>query len=157
MMKTCMSCRRSVQVWTFSSTSWAASPSWRYPVLWNIGTSAPLWLILTLSDFHCSGLNVSKRSFHPTSPSFRFTLCLSSSCEADYILSCSVHCSPFALQVDAHNVVPCWEASNKLEYAARTIRGKITKLLPEFLTEFPPVDTHPHPSTKTAKAGPKTL
>ncbi|KAK3567812.1 hypothetical protein QTP86_026742 [Hemibagrus guttatus] len=59
---------------------------------------------------------------------------------------------PF-IQVDAHNVVPCWEASNKLEYAARTIRGKITKLLPEFLTEFPPVVTHPHTSTKMAKAG----
>ncbi|XP_058251484.1 CPD photolyase [Hemibagrus wyckioides] len=57
---------------------------------------------------------------------------------------------PF-IQVDAHNVVPCWEASNKLEYAARTIRGKITKLLPEFLTEFPPVEAHPHTSTKTAK------
>ncbi|XP_017328690.1 CPD photolyase [Ictalurus punctatus] len=57
---------------------------------------------------------------------------------------------PF-IQVDAHNVVPCWGASNKLEYAARTIRGKITKLLPEFLTEFPPVDMHPHPSTKAAK------
>ncbi|KAI4885502.1 hypothetical protein NFI96_033711, partial [Prochilodus magdalenae] len=58
---------------------------------------------------------------------------------------------PF-LQVDAHNVVPCWEASPKLEYGARTIRGKITKLLPEFLTEFPPVDMHPHSSSKTAKA-----
>ncbi|KAL7876661.1 hypothetical protein AOLI_G00116240 [Acnodon oligacanthus] len=58
---------------------------------------------------------------------------------------------PF-MQVDAHNVVPCWEASPKLEYGARTIRGKITKLLPEFLTEFPPVDIHPHSSTKTAKA-----
>ncbi|XP_060729729.1 CPD photolyase [Tachysurus vachellii] len=57
---------------------------------------------------------------------------------------------PF-IQVDAHNVVPCWEASNKLEYAARTIRGKITKLLPEFLTEFPPVNPHPHPSTRKAK------
>lgn len=51
-------------------------------------------------------------------------------------------------------MVPCWKASEKLEYAARTIRGKITKLLPEFFTEFPPVDTHPQPSTKTAKAGP---
>ncbi|XP_026998251.1 CPD photolyase [Tachysurus fulvidraco] len=57
---------------------------------------------------------------------------------------------PF-IQVDAHNVVPCWEASNKLEYAARTIRGKITKLLPEFLTEFPLVKPHPHPSTRRAK------
>ncbi|KAI5612567.1 hypothetical protein C0J50_4299 [Silurus asotus] len=57
---------------------------------------------------------------------------------------------PF-IQVDAHNVVPCWEASSKLEYAARTIRGKITKLLPEFLTEFPLVEAHPYTSTKTPK------
>ncbi|XP_056149481.1 CPD photolyase [Lampris incognitus] len=57
---------------------------------------------------------------------------------------------PF-IQVDAHNVVPCWLASNKLEYSARTIRGKITKLLPEFLTEFPLVDKHPYTATRTAK------
>lgn len=30
-------------------------------------------------------------------------------------------------EVDAHNVVPLWEASDKLEYAARTIRPKITR------------------------------
>ncbi|XP_043073832.1 CPD photolyase [Puntigrus tetrazona] len=57
---------------------------------------------------------------------------------------------PF-IQVDAHNVVPCWEASEKLEYGARTIRGKITKLLPEFLTEIPPVDAHPYSAARTAK------
>lgn len=57
----------------------------------------------------------------------------------------------FILQVDAHNVVPCWEASPKLEYAARTIRGKITKLLPEFLTDFPLVEKHPYTATRTAK------
>nr|ABK76277.1 CPD photolyase [Dunaliella salina] len=39
--------------------------------------------------------------------------------------------------VDAHNVVPAKIASNKREYAARTIRPKIEKLLPEFLIEFP--------------------
>ncbi|KAJ8011238.1 hypothetical protein DPEC_G00056080 [Dallia pectoralis] len=54
-------------------------------------------------------------------------------------------------QVDAHNVVPCWVASDKLEYAARTIRTKITKLLPEFLTEMPAVGNHPHPAALTAK------
>lgn len=32
------------------------------------------------------------------------------------------------IQVDAHNIDPCWVASPKLEHAARTIRGKITKL-----------------------------
>nr|XP_054771038.1 deoxyribodipyrimidine photo-lyase-like [Lytechinus pictus] len=46
-------------------------------------------------------------------------------------------------QVDAHNVVPCWEASEKLEYGARTIRPKITKQLTTYLTEFPPVVCHP--------------
>ncbi|XP_068557702.1 CPD photolyase [Cebidichthys violaceus] len=55
------------------------------------------------------------------------------------------------IQVDAHNIVPCWVASPKLEYAARTIRGKITKLLPEFLTEFPLVEKHPHTAARTAK------
>ncbi|KAM9790039.1 CPD photolyase [Neosynchiropus ocellatus] len=55
------------------------------------------------------------------------------------------------IQVDAHNVVPCWVTSPKLEYAARTIRGKITKLLPEFLTDFPPVEKHPRTAARTAK------
>ncbi|XP_077470818.1 CPD photolyase isoform X2 [Stigmatopora argus] len=54
-------------------------------------------------------------------------------------------------QVDAHNIVPCWVASPKLEYAARTIRGKITKLLPDFLTEFPAVEKHPYAAKKTFK------
>nr|AAQ10672.1 type II CPD photolyase [Stellaria longipes] len=40
-------------------------------------------------------------------------------------------------EVDAHNVVPVWEASSKLEYGARTIRSKINKLLPTYLIDFP--------------------
>lgn len=40
-------------------------------------------------------------------------------------------------EVDAHNVVPTWVASEKLEYSARTIRGKINKRLPEYLVDFP--------------------
>ncbi|CAI9093832.1 OLC1v1029416C1 [Oldenlandia corymbosa var. corymbosa] len=40
-------------------------------------------------------------------------------------------------EVDTHNVVPVWVASDKLEYGARTIRRKITKLLPEYLIDFP--------------------
>ncbi|XP_067630161.1 deoxyribodipyrimidine photo-lyase [Eurosta solidaginis] len=48
---------------------------------------------------------------------------------------------PFT-QVDAHNVVPLWVASEKQEYGARTIRGKINSKLEEFLTEFPPVIKH---------------
>ncbi len=40
-------------------------------------------------------------------------------------------------EADAHNVVPVWIASDKQEFAARTIRPKIHKHLPEFLVEFP--------------------
>ncbi|XP_011505805.1 PREDICTED: deoxyribodipyrimidine photo-lyase, partial [Ceratosolen solmsi marchali] len=51
-------------------------------------------------------------------------------------------------QVDAHNIVPCWIVSEKLEYAARTIRNKINSKLEEFLTEFPPVIKHPYVSNQ---------
>ncbi|XP_059844885.1 CPD photolyase [Hypanus sabinus] len=50
------------------------------------------------------------------------------------------------IQVDAHNIVPCWVASNKQEYSARTIRRKIHDKLPQFLTDFPPVIRHPYSS-----------
>lgn len=43
------------------------------------------------------------------------------------------------VEVDAHNVVPVWTASPKQEVGARTLRPKIQRLLPEFLTEFPVV------------------
>jgi len=49
-------------------------------------------------------------------------------------VACPVH------EVDAHNVVPVWAASDKREYAARTIRPKIHRLLPEFMTEFPALE-----------------
>jgi deoxyribodipyrimidine photo-lyase len=41
------------------------------------------------------------------------------------------------IQIDAHNVVPVWFASPKREVGARTLRPKINKLLPDFLTHFP--------------------
>lgn len=46
------------------------------------------------------------------------------------------------IQIDAHNVVPVWVASDKQEYSARTIRNKINSKLGEFLTEFPPLVEH---------------
>jgi deoxyribodipyrimidine photo-lyase len=46
-------------------------------------------------------------------------------------------------EVDAHNIVPAWIASQKSEYSARTIRPKILKLLPQFLTEIPSPVIHP--------------
>jgi deoxyribodipyrimidine photo-lyase len=47
-------------------------------------------------------------------------------------------------EVDTHNIVPCWAASLKLEYGAYTIRPKLRKLLPAYLTDFPAVARHPH-------------
>jgi deoxyribodipyrimidine photo-lyase len=55
---------------------------------------------------------------------------------------------PF-VQVDAHNIVPVWTASDKQEYGARTIRNKINSKLDEFLTKFPPVIKHPHKAEKS--------
>ena len=40
-------------------------------------------------------------------------------------------------EVDTHNVVPAWVASDKQEFAAYTIRPKITNLLQEYLTDLP--------------------
>jgi len=50
------------------------------------------------------------------------------------------------VQVDAHNIVPCWVASNKLEYSARTIRSKIQSLLPTYLPHLPPPLAHNPPT-----------
>ncbi|MDD4385217.1 MAG: deoxyribodipyrimidine photo-lyase [Bacteroidales bacterium] len=41
------------------------------------------------------------------------------------------------IEVDAHNIVPCRFVSQKVEFAAYTLRPKLKRLLPEFLTEFP--------------------
>ncbi|HNS32269.1 MAG TPA: deoxyribodipyrimidine photo-lyase [bacterium] len=49
------------------------------------------------------------------------------------------------LEVDAHNIVPCRVVSEKQEFAARTMRPKIEKMLPEFLTSFPSLKAHPYP------------
>jgi deoxyribodipyrimidine photo-lyase len=42
-------------------------------------------------------------------------------------------------EVDAHNVIPCWFASQKQEWAAYSFRPKVHRLLSEFLDEFPAV------------------
>jgi len=50
-------------------------------------------------------------------------------------LACPLH------EVDGRNVVPCRMASDKREYAARTLRPKIHRLLPEYLDPFPSLAT----------------
>lgn len=57
-------------------------------------------------------------------------------------------------EVDAHNVVPVWVASDKLEYSARTIRSKIHKLLPRYLIEYPEFQ---HPNRKWSAAPPMEI
>ncbi|MFX0167261.1 MAG: deoxyribodipyrimidine photo-lyase [Candidatus Hodarchaeota archaeon] len=47
-------------------------------------------------------------------------------------------------EVDTHNIIPCWEVSNKKEYAAYTLRSKIQKKLPEYLDQFPVLRNHPY-------------
>ena len=47
-------------------------------------------------------------------------------------------------EVDAHNIVPCWIASSKQEYGAYTLRPKLKRLLPDFLTEYPALERHPY-------------
>jgi deoxyribodipyrimidine photo-lyase len=46
-------------------------------------------------------------------------------------------------QVDAHNIIPTWIASEKQEYAAYTFRPKVLKKIDEYLTDFPEIINHP--------------
>ncbi|XP_050227495.1 deoxyribodipyrimidine photo-lyase [Mercurialis annua] len=57
-------------------------------------------------------------------------------------------------EVDAHNIVPVWVASDKLEYSARTLRGKINKKLSDYLVEFPVMQS---PSNKWVAAPNKSI
>ena len=54
------------------------------------------------------------------------------------------------IEVDAHNIVPCWLASPKQEFGAYTLRPKIHRLLPDFLTDLPALETHPYTWTEAA-------
>ena len=56
-----------------------------------------------------------------------------------------------AAEVDTHNIVPCWIASPKQEWGAYTLRPKIRRLLPRFLTDIPPI---PHMPSVGAEAPP---
>jgi deoxyribodipyrimidine photo-lyase len=47
------------------------------------------------------------------------------------------------IEVDAHNIVPCWVASGKQEYTAGTLRPKIHRVLDQYLTDFPRLSPHP--------------
>lgn len=46
-------------------------------------------------------------------------------------------------QVDTHNTIPVWQTSDHQEYAARTIRPKIHRLLPDFFETAPTLPIYP--------------
>jgi len=48
------------------------------------------------------------------------------------------------LETDAHNIVPCWVASQKLEFGAYTLRPKIKKLIDVYLDDIPALEKHPY-------------
>lgn len=50
-----------------------------------------------------------------------------------------IHCQ-FDI-IDTHNIIPVWETSDKLEFAARTIRPKIRSKLAEWLVENPSISS----------------
>ena len=76
-------------------------------------------------------------------PKWLFTRCASL-----IVLLLFIRALQVFFEVDAHNVVPVWVASDKEEYGAYTIRPRITKKLNEFLTPFPPLVRHPHDPKK---------
>ena len=49
---------------------------------------------------------------------------------------------PF-MEVDAHNIVPCRVASEKLEFAAHTFRPRVKGKLDRYMVPFPPLKKHP--------------
>jgi len=57
-------------------------------------------------------------------------------------LARELDCAVF--EVDTHNIVPVWQASDHQEFAARTIRPKINRLLADSLDEAPALRRHPH-------------
>lgn len=53
--------------------------------------------------------------------------------------------APHAMvEVDTHNIVPVWQASDHQEVAARSLRPKLRRLLVEYLPEPEHVTHHPH-------------
>ena len=52
-------------------------------------------------------------------------------------------CGCYLFQVDSHNIVPVWEASNIEEPRATEMRQKIMLKFDNFFTEFPKVQLHP--------------
>ena len=57
-------------------------------------------------------------------------------------LDTSSHGHVRMIEVDAHNIAPCFKVSNKCEFSAKTIRKKVHIAMDTYLTEFPPIVPH---------------
>ncbi len=53
-------------------------------------------------------------------------------------------------EVDAHNIIPCWEASPKQEFGAYTLRPKIHQQLHEYVEPFSSIVRHPYSEESNA-------
>lgn len=53
--------------------------------------------------------------------------------------------------VDTHNIIPLWIASDKQEFAAHTMRGKVHKYLENYIKEPVAIAAHKTPATKQAE------
>jgi len=53
-----------------------------------------------------------------------------------------------AYEVDAHNIIPCWVASPKREFAAYAFRPKVKLQLSDFLDKIPSLKKHPFSSAE---------
>lgn len=62
----------------------------------------------------------------------------------------SSHLSVTMTEVDAHNIVPCWQASQKVEFGARTFRPRVQRQLKTYCTDFPPLRKHPYTTIQPA-------
>jgi deoxyribodipyrimidine photo-lyase len=58
------------------------------------------------------------------------------------------------IQVDAHNIVPVWYASDKREVGARTLRPRIHRHLEPFLTHYPTFHGNQHMSSSSSSTIP---
>jgi len=58
--------------------------------------------------------------------------------KADWRAAAMEGCDSGFEEVDAHNIVPCWAASPKQEFAAATFRPKMKRHLPDRLEHLPP-------------------
>lgn len=103
--------------------------------------SLDIGMVATYGDIKPNVIEISRKNdasaiFFDFSP-------LNNAQEVRYDIAHNIHIPVY--EVDSTNIVPIWITSNKEEYSARTIRGKIHQHLPMYLHKNPAVQIHPFP------------